>query len=299
MLNIIAFAIIVSSLAVISVIIGRKFPQLANLEVHHLPAEREARKKRELLTRRMEERARRMQKSWALRLRPLLKGWGKVQLKFRIYVGKMERLWHHEQMQKKKLAQSELPPQELADRLGVLLKQGDEKLLAGEYEPAEQLFIQAISLDQRSVAAYRGLAGTYGAKGAWQEAVETYHFVLRLTPKDDAIMAKLAEIEVEQCRVEQAIGWYQQAVSINDAFSPYFFRLAELLLQVRQPLIAREAIVPAVELEPKNPKYLDLLTEVAIQCRDKELATQAWGDLRLVNPQNQKLDSLKARIADL
>ena len=117
-----------------------------------------------------------------------------------------------------------------------------------------------------------------------------------MEPDDDSVLVKLAEIAESQGDLEEAIQYYQQAVLVNDSFSPRFYHLAELLLKVAQPQVAKEAILQAVELEPQNPKYLDFLIEIAIICGDKTLAIKAYGDLRLVNPENQKLHSLKDRI---
>jgi hypothetical protein len=97
----------------------------------------------------------------------------------------------------------------------------------------------------------------------------------------------------------EAIACYQQAVVINDNLSPRFYHLAELLLKEKQPETALEAIESALDLEPKNPKYLDLLIEVAILLNDKKMAMDAYNELRLVNPENQKLDSFKSRIGEL
>jgi hypothetical protein len=68
------------------------------------------------------------------------------------------------------------------------------------------------------------------------------------------------------------------------------------LLKVGQADVAKESILQAVELEPQNPKYLDLLIEIAIICGNKDLALKGYGELRLVNPENQKLSSFKDRI---
>ena len=72
--------------------------------------------------------------------------------------------------------------------------------------------------------------------------------------------------------------------------------MVDLLVKIGQPEAAREAALGAIELEPQNPKYLDLLAEVAILCRDKALAERAYNDLRLVNPENNKLADLRERI---
>lgn len=102
MYNVIFLVIILLCFAGVIFIVSRKFPQLTNLDVENLPEELEAKKKKELLSKRLAEKARRMRVIWSKRLWPLVKIWGVLQLKFRIYVGKVERLWHHEQTLKNK-----------------------------------------------------------------------------------------------------------------------------------------------------------------------------------------------------
>lgn len=289
--------IILVGLGIIIFIVARKFPPLTHLDVEHLPEERQTRKKKEILSQRVELEAAKLQQAWQRRLQPIRRWWGKLQLKFRIYVGKIERLWHHEQ--KRRPAAPVKLPGELAPeqaKLQALVQEANQELAEGHWDQAEELFIAAIKKDQQATPSYRGLADTYAAKGALAEARETYQFILKLNPKDDAVMVKLAELAEQEGKIEEAIGWYEQAVLINDALSPRFYHLAELLLAARQPQTAVEAIRQAVELEPKNPKYLDLLVESAILGGDKDLALKAYHELRLVNPENQKLKSFKERV---
>jgi tetratricopeptide (TPR) repeat protein len=222
--------------------------------------------------------------------------WGKLQLQFRIYVGKIERLLYHEEVLKTKLKNEEISPEDREQKLNQLIADGEQYLKLENYDKAEEYFITAIKQDAKSAAAYKGLAETYLAKNAIEEAKQTYQFLLRLQPTDDSILVKLAEVAEEQGNTEEAIGYYQQAVLINDSFSPRFYHLAELLVKVDQPEVAKESILQAVELEPQNPKYLDFLIEIAIICGDKTLATKAYNDLRLVNADNQKLPVFKDRI---
>ncbi len=140
------------------------------------------------------------------------------------------------------------------------------------------------------------MGDAYLAKNSLEEARQTYRFVLQLEPDDDSVMVKLAEIAESQGDVEEAIEYYQHAVLVNDALSPRFYHLAELLLKVDQASVAKEAVLQAVELEPKNPKYLDLLIETAIICGDRVLAQKGYNDLRLVNPENNKLNDFLDRI---
>jgi tetratricopeptide (TPR) repeat protein len=294
--------LILIGLAILGIlyIVVRHFPEVSNLDAEGLPEEQVARKKKEIIGKRVEEQSRRWQALVARRLAPLAVPWKKIQLRFRVYVGKVERLWHHEETVKKAaLPQQPLSAGDKEQKLLELIQEGQNNLSHEHYEQAEEAFISAIKIDQNSAEAYRGLADTYLAKQSLAEARETYLFLLQLEPENDNVLVKLAEIAETQGNLEEAIAYYQQAVVINDLLSPRFYHLAELLLKVNQPDIAREAIESALDLEPKNPKYLDLLIEIAILLSDKKMALDTYNELRLVNPENQKLDSFKSRINEL
>ncbi len=294
-LDIFFLVIILLGIAVIGFVVIRKFPQISNLDVNSLPQEKVSRKKQEIISRRIEEQGKAFKANSEKFFVPLRKVWGQLQLKFRIYVGKIERLWHHEQTRKQKV-ESNLSPEELEQKINQLITDGEQCLQLNQFDRAEEKFIAVIKLNNRVAAAYRGLGDAYFARELLEEARETYRFVLQLESEDDSVLVKLAGIAESQGDLEEAIEYYQKAVLVNDSLSPRFAKLAELLVKIDQPEAAREAALGAIELEPQNPKYLDLLAEVAILCRDKALADRAYNDLRLVNPENNKLADLRERI---
>ena len=296
MLNALFLIIIISAISVIGFLVIRKFPQMANLDIHNLPEEKIYRKKREIINKRIEKSSNLLKEKFSKILVPVGKIWGKLQLQFRIYVGKIERLLHHEQSLKTKLKRKVASNEENEQRIGQLISDGEQQLKDGNYDKAEEAFIAAIKIDPKSAVAYRGLGDTYLAKNSTEEARQTYKFLIKMELDDDSVLVKLAEIAESQGDLEEAIEYYQQAVLVNDSFSPRFYHLAELLLKAGQPQVAKESILQAVELEPQNPKYLDLLIEIAIICGNKDLALKGYGELRLVNPENQKLHSFKDRI---
>ncbi len=299
MYNVIFLIVILLCVAGVIFIVSRKFPQITNLDVKNLPEEQESRKKKEILSKRIETRARQMKEIWFKRFGPLAKVWGILQLRFRIYMGKVERLWHHEQTLKNKTKKKEVNQTEKTEKSNELVQQAEQWLQNGDYDRAEELFIEAIKVDVKCSPAYRGLGDAYYAKGQLEEARETYRFLLQLDPNDDVVMVKLGEIAESQGDLEEAIQYYQQAVLVNDSLSTRFYHLAELLLKVGQPQTAQEAITQAVELEPKNPKYLDLLIEIAIICGNKPVAEESYNELRLVNPDNKKLIEWKEKIGKM
>ncbi len=296
MLNIVFGIIILSCLAVIAFIVVRKLPQLANLNLKQLPEEQQNIKKKEMISKRIDEHSKLVRARWAKILSPLRKIFGIVQLNFRIYVGKIERLWKFEQSTKKQPEPAKINTEDVVAKVNSLLVEAEQSLVVKSLDRAEELYIKAVKLDQKSAPAYRGLAEVYLAKGSLEEARQTFQFVLQLEPDDDSVMVKLAEIAESQGDVEEAIDYYQQAILVNDALSPRFFHLAEMLIKIGQPQVALDAISQAVELEPKNPKYLDLFIETAIICGNKALAQNNLNELRLVNPDNQKLEVFRNRI---
>jgi len=295
MYNIIPLIIVIISLTIVLVIIARKFSRLSNLDTENLPEEKVVKKKKEIINNRMEEKSKNFSKKVVKKLQPVVELWGQMQLRFRIYVGKVQNLWHHEQIVKKK-KNVEVETNDKGNKTLSLIHEAEECLQNEEYEQAEDLFISAISLDSKSAPAYRGLGDAYLAKKELEEARQTYRFLLRLEPDDDSVLVKLAEISESQGDLEEAIEYYQQASLVNDALSPRFYHLAELLLKIEQPETAKEAIKQAVDLETQNPKYLDLFIETAIICQDKEMALEGFDKLRLVNPDNRKLDGFRDRI---
>jgi tetratricopeptide (TPR) repeat protein len=299
LVNILFLLVTLACLGVIGFIIWRKLPQLVNLDVENLAQEKSSRKKREIIFRRLDAKSSDTKKKLGQKMKPILSFWGQLQLKFRIYVGKIERLLHHEEMIKTKQAISQLTDEELNNKLKSLIQDGEQFLSGGNFDQAEQAFIGAIKIDAKSVQAYRGLAETYLKRGARDEARQTFQFLLHLDPNNDAVMVRLAEMAEEENKIDEAIEYYQQAAVVNDSLSPRFAHLAELLLKVGQNEVAKEAIMQAVELEPNNPKYLDFLLETAILCQDKKLALQVFNQLRMSNPENSKLSDFKYRIDSL
>jgi tetratricopeptide (TPR) repeat protein len=294
--------LVISGLAFIAFasILIKKFPQLSRLDVAIIPHEKEVLRKKEILNKRVEEQGVLLKKAWSKKMSPFKFFWEKMQGRFRKYVGRVETLWYHEHVTQ--LAGGEpalLTPKQKEEKFVQLIQDGQEQLGLEKYEQAEEFFIAAIKLNKNAVAAYRGLGDTYLAKGATNEAIETYKFLLHLSPEDDSIMVKLGDIVEERGDIEQAIQYYQSAVIANDALAPRFYHLAELFLKINQPQIAEEALFSAIEIEPKNPKYLDLLTEVAILCRDKQVAFKMYQELRSVNPNNHKLEGLKHKLNQL
>lgn len=278
-------------------VVGRHWRELAQLNVESIPGEQENQKKKEILTRRLEEESKQTLKRVGEALRPLRVVGERIQTQFRRYVHSVEKLLRHEKTLHEKPAKRLAPVD--TEALNEQIARGQAALTAEQPEVAEAAFITAIKINPKAADAYRGLAQAYVLREQWDEAKQTYLFLTKLEPSDDHVYAALGEIAERQGNTEEAISHYQQAVLLNDALAPRFYHLGELLLKAGQPAVAWEAIASALALEPKNPKHLDLAVETAILMSDKRAALTMYNELRLVNPENQKLAEFKQRIDSL
>ncbi len=294
----IPFLIIIISVAIIIAVVVRKFPELSLLQVEDLPEVKEGKKKNEFLKKQVskkhKEKVEKKKESW----QPAVKAWKNFQLLFRKYVGKTEKRFF-EQRLKKERDDKRASGQDITQTVRSLLKDAQNAKDQGQLDIAEKKFIDAIRLEPKNKEAYRGLGDVYYLQENLNEAMETYLFLLHLTPTDDALLVRMAELEEEKGNVEKAIQYYEKAVLINDNFPARFAKIADLMQRIGQSNTALEAIRQAVDLEPQNPKYLDNFTELAIICGNKNLAEKGLRQLRMVNPENKKLDVFKEKLAKL
>ena len=155
---IIFFIILGASLIGMIFIVIRKFPQLANLDLENLPEEKLSQKKKEMFGRRVRMEHSRLISNFIKLAKPLQKIWGRSQLKFRIYVGKIERLLHHEQRAQSRAELAQMPTEAVDSKLANLVSEGEQNLERGNLEKAEELFIAAIKMTRNTLRLIAGSA---------------------------------------------------------------------------------------------------------------------------------------------
>ncbi|HLD31449.1 MAG TPA: tetratricopeptide repeat protein [Patescibacteria group bacterium] len=290
MYSLLPFILISLSLVIIAVIVVRKFPQLTLLDVDSIPEVKLARKKEELMRKRLDAKAEIWDKKSRKMFQPFVR-WAKgVQLAFRQYVGRV-----HGQILKV-AAKKEQTKKVGAEEIKAIMRQGEEALANKDYEGAEKKFIEVIRLKPKNQEAYLNLGKVYQAQGELTEAGETLDFLLRLNPDHDQAIVLLAEMAEAQNQLEAAIDYYQRSLLLTDNNPARFLKLADLLEKIGKYEPALEAIQQAADIEPQNPKYLDRLVEVSVKCGNKELAEKAYSQLRMVNPENNKLSFFREQI---
>lgn len=298
MFDFLPFILIIVSLAVMIVIIARKFPQLSLLDVKNIPEVQVENKKNVLLKKRLQEKNKERDKQRLRLIKPIIQAWKNLQLAFRQYVGKIERVVVEYNERRKKYEPREKRMKKRED-VRVLLQEGQFALEQKKLDEAEKKFLAAIKLDGKNEEAYLGLGNVYFVQNHLSEAKEIFYFLLKINPNNEASVIKLAEISEEDGKKEEAIEYYQRAVLQQDSKPALFAHLSDLLQQINRNDTALEAVRQAVELEPCNPKYLDMQVELSVLCGDKKLAEETYQQLRMVNPENQKLAVLKDKIENM
>lgn len=312
MYNIIPIVLIVISLAVMAFVVIKKFPQLTMMDISSLPEVKEEKKKDDFIKKRSERAHKKQKQKQREGVQKAMKVFGSVQQKFRGYVTdiyhKVESKTAATNEEQKITTAVTSAPQsdeedvvspEKQDKVSNVLQVARQAMEDDKLDIAENKYISAIRLDKKNADAYRGLVDVYMKQGQMQEAKETCQFLLQLHPQDDLAHMRMVDIADEMDDRHVAIRHLKKAIAINDAIAERHFWLSELLLEEKETKPALAAAKEAVERQKENPRFLDNLLKLAIMVVDKKLANETYAQLRLVDPDNSKLGSLKEQIEQL
>lgn len=268
MLTTIAWILAGLSLTVIIFIIVRKFPSLVILNVDNIPGEKEAKFKEKIIRQRVERDFNRISGNLN-RFRRKAGGMisGFLKRRYQYLIKKRDDL-----RRQKKLSFTEK-----REKIGTLFAKAKAAMSLEKYEEAEKYLIEVISLDAKRLTAFLELGESYRLRKNFQDAKETLEHALKLAQqlsRDPEMLegAVLAEIRF-------SLAWVCFQLNLND----------EALEYGRQ----------ALDAEPNNPRYLDLILDLSIMKKDKKSALLTWEKLAAVNPENNKLSELRAKIDEL
>jgi len=268
MLTIIAWILAGLSLAIIIFIIVRKFPSLAILNVENIPGEKEAKFKEQIIRQRVERDFNRL---------------GGGLDRFRRRVGGMISAFlkrRYQYLSKKRddlRRQKKLSFIEKREKISALFNKAKAAMSLESYEEAEKHLIEIISLDAKRLSAFLELAESYRLRKSFREAKETLEHALKLAQQLSRDPEMLEGVVLAEVKFSLAWACFQLGLQ------------AEALEYGRQ----------ALDAEPNNPRYLDLILDLSIMKKDKKSALDAWERLAAVNPENNKLPELRAKVEEL
>jgi tetratricopeptide (TPR) repeat protein len=158
-----------------------------------------------------------------------------------------------------------------------LLAESDDLLNKADLSGAEEKLLEAISFDQKNCLAFFKLAAVYEEDRKWPEARQTYEYALKLAKQCQKQEEELSDIAIQEI----------------------YFCLAFVAKETSDLESALENVREALECEPNNPRYLDLILDLSIMKKDKELAQLSLAKLAEVNPDNQKLSEWQEKVSNL
>jgi len=262
MYNIIPLILICVSLFVIIIVVVRRFPALANLDVENMPAEKEARFKEQIITGRL-------QKSMAKWKTGFGKLFGFIGGKFGAFFGFIQK-----KLQEAKKNYSNHPAALPAKDKEVMVKELAAKNSnlddREDFSSKEANLIRMIEVEPRNAETFIVLGSLYASNKKHEEAKQALAHGLKLLGDED--FDKQAEVYCDLAEV------YEQTGELDDAL---------------------ETIKMAAKISPNNPRYLDSLLEISIMNKDKTTASEALEKLTAVNPENGKLAEFKEQIEEL
>ncbi len=277
MYNLVPFLLIIISLAVILIIIGRKFSVLAALDVDSIPEVKENKFKEQIISSRLK----RNFLKWTARSQKISrKAWQILKNFFSNLYNRLLAAKEEYRAELKSTAKAPAGPEAVILKL---LSEAEKLKKEENYSAAEEKLIEIIKLDSQNLAAFKLLGEVYFANRQFTEARETFAHILRLQA--------IAEEE----------GAFQKEESENflNLAAPIYYNLALTEKALANWQSAGEHLSQALRLEPNNPRYLDTMIEISILNNDKFKAEKALGRLKKVNPENQKLAKLEEKIKKL
>ncbi|MFA6215989.1 MAG: tetratricopeptide repeat protein [Patescibacteria group bacterium] len=270
MLYLIPLIIIIISLSIIIFIVVKKFPNLAAINIESIAKEKENKVKNRIMIERLARSYSNLRRATVDISKPLVEN---IKTTAKDFYQKTLELEKQSLKRNQPLKEIDISGQ-VKDKLAEL----EKALAAQEFARAEEIGISIVELDPQNLDVYDYLADVYLGQKDYKKARETCRYLLKLLNKnvsqteDGSNKHRLANCYAD-------LGWVYQLENKQN-FSLSNFQ-------------------KAVELEPTNPRFLDLLLKMSIILKNKKLAWQAFSDLKAADPGNQKLSELKEEIDSL
>jgi tetratricopeptide (TPR) repeat protein len=262
MFDILPIITIIIAIVIILIIIVRKFPALAILDVESIPEEKEAKFKQQI-------KKQLFNRALGRRSGGIAKYWLSIGKKINDYFSGII-----DNLNKKKrsyLSQKRISFEQKEKKSKKLLGEIDEYLNQEDYEKAEEKAILILEFDKHNELAFEKLANIYFLQKKYDEARETYSFLLKLiSEKED---------EAAQAGI--------------------YFTMADISQRNNNPKQAKEDLYQALKIDSNNPRFLDKLVQINIESNDKEGAVDAFSRLFEVNPDNKELAKYKETIENM
>ena len=264
--DIVSFSVILLCLIGIIVIVVRRFPQIANIDIDTIQEEKDSAVKKELVRKRLERVLTEKKENLKRVATPLgKKVSGGV---FGVYK-KLQKTYEDLEAEEK-ISAGDDSRSDTEKNIDKAWRYFNTENL----EEAENLFIKVLEEEPQNTSAYEGLANVYIETRENEKAKETLIYLLKLA----------GNLEDKSNDAEKA---------------RYHHLLGNVFEKEEDYVLAKEHYLSAHQKEPNNPKYLDILVKISIIQKDVSTAREYLLKLKEVNPDNKKIEELQEKIYKL
>ena len=272
------------AVVVILFIVIKKFSRLTTIDIATIPKEREVQKKNEIIAGRIARQLRDRMSLSADRLAPFF---GNLQKRFYTFYEKISVAEHQYQ---RRIFSS---PDERRRRIEILMNEALTLRDTKQFLEAEKRYVEVVRLDPHSIPAYHALGDLYLDAKDYEQARETFAFLLAHHEKEVARMTS------RQRGRASSDGQSEEMNALRVELAKDADALGYCCVMLEDYEAGIEAYERAVAMEPSNPKYLDFLLDACILGGDQRDAWAVFAKLQQANPENQKLDELRGRIQSM
>jgi len=253
--------VLVLSLGLVGYIIVSKFPQLRSLDVNSLPQEKEFRKKREIIDKRISEKGEKLKGKFEKYLKPLSKVWGKFQLKFRIYVGDIKRMMHHEEELKKEGEDQVVDEKDNPDTTLTRVS---------GYGASNEMREEKIEVKKKNIS------------NVIKKVVSRDKEKVTVKDKINALLQE-AEKDFQMQNYEKAEEKFIQVIKLDQTNPASYRGLADTYLALNSVEEARQTYKFVLKLEPDDDSVMVKMAEIADSQGDIEEAIEYYQKAVIVN----------------
>jgi len=266
---IIPLIIIVVSLGWIIFLVIKKFPGLAAINIESIAKEKEIKVKNRIMIERLTRGFFEFKKFMNSVFGPLLQSL--VANITQAYQKAMD-------LEKSNLKNQPLKKIDIHQEVTEKLSSAREYLAEKDLAKTEEICISILELDKKNIETYEILEEIYLSDRDYKKARETSRYLVKLLAKETE---KTENSDTRHC------------LANTYADLGYIYQLEH------RNTLALANFQKAVDLEPVNPRFLDLLLKISIILKNKNLAKQVFNNLKTADPENQKLEELREEIHNL
>ncbi len=129
----------------------------------------------------------------------------------------------------------------------------------------EQFFLQQIKQEPHNLNHYSTLGQFYLGTGNFTDAQNLYEYLVNRDATNSSYQAKLAYCKLHLKLYDDAAAWYEKSLALDPGHPNRYYNLALAYKVTRKTGHGITAIRKALELEPRNQKYKDLLKSLEKQ----------------------------------